>query len=512
MLNKTKPEKITEEEKFEKVKETIRESLPKIEKILRKYCDLRDDYYKLVSIWIIGTYLHKNFPSYPYLFFNAVKGGGKSRILNLIRHLAHKGKFLASMSEAVLFRTAEAGYTFCIDEFERVASKDKANLRELLNAAYKKGVGVERIAKVKTPEGTAFVPEYFEVYTPIVMANIWGVEDVLADRCITLTLEKSRNPEITRKIELFDTDPDISIVKSTLGAISAVTLSKNNIIMSHWNDYVYYYYNGANGNNGNNGYNGVNGTIYFSEDELLFFEKIIKTSLDSRHLELFFPLFFIAFLDSKETLDELINTAENIVKERRSLDAVENRDILLLQFLASREETSEFISIRTLVKEFKEYLGEDEEAKWLNSRWLGRALRRQVLVIDQRHMRSGREVIINFRKVKEKVRAFVDQDEFEEEEEQKEQIIEKEQKGLSDYNESEIQIKEEDVVDSEPQFQLEKPDLDSLTYDDYVEFIRERKEYPTIEFVEKYGKSILDKLLEKGYIIEMPKGVLKVLE
>jgi len=72
--------------------------------------------------------------------------------------------------------------------------------------------------------------------------------------------------------------------------------------------------------------------------------------------------------------------------------------------------------------------------------------------------------------------------------------------------------KNTDFSKNEENISTEKSILDNITYDDYVEFIRERKKYPTIEFVEKYGKSILDKLLEKGYVIEMPKGVLKVLE
>jgi hypothetical protein len=37
--------------------------------ILKKYLDLKEEYYPIISLWIIGTYFHNEFISYPYLFF-----------------------------------------------------------------------------------------------------------------------------------------------------------------------------------------------------------------------------------------------------------------------------------------------------------------------------------------------------------------------------------------------------------------------------------------------------------
>ena len=59
----------------------MRRSYVQVKEILREYMDLDERYYSLVSVWIIGTYFHKQFPSYPYLFFNAMKGSGKTRML-----------------------------------------------------------------------------------------------------------------------------------------------------------------------------------------------------------------------------------------------------------------------------------------------------------------------------------------------------------------------------------------------------------------------------------------------
>ena len=143
--------------------------LNKIIKILKKYMDLEEDYYLLIGIWIIGTYFHQSFRSYPYLFFNAMKGSGKSRILNLVTLLSKDGIVLNSLTEAVLFRTTG---TLGIDEFEGVAKKGNESLRELLNSAYKKTGKVYRMKKVSGKDGETQEVEEFEVYRPITMANI----------------------------------------------------------------------------------------------------------------------------------------------------------------------------------------------------------------------------------------------------------------------------------------------------------------------------------------------------
>ena len=143
-----------------KKQEELLKNLPiyfkQIKKILKDWIDMKDEYYPLISIWIIGTYLHKQFSSYPYLFFNAMKGSGKTRMLNIISTLSNNGKLANSMTEAVLFRTAY-GRTFCIDELESINARGKENLKELLNSAYKRGAIVERISKRKSKD----VEEYF---------------------------------------------------------------------------------------------------------------------------------------------------------------------------------------------------------------------------------------------------------------------------------------------------------------------------------------------------------------
>ena len=133
--------------KNDKFEAMIKDSYYLVIDILKKYCDLPEKYYKLIALWIIGTYFHDEFPTYPYLFLNAMKGSGKSRLLKLITYLSKDGCMLNSITEAVLFRTKG---TLGIDEFEGITRKGSEALKELLNSAYKKGILVKRMKKKKS--------------------------------------------------------------------------------------------------------------------------------------------------------------------------------------------------------------------------------------------------------------------------------------------------------------------------------------------------------------------------
>ena len=182
------------------------------------------------------TYLHKQFNAYPYLFVNAMKGSGKTRLLKLIAALSSNGEITAALSQAVLFRTSN-DTTMCIDEFENIGSREKSDLREILNACYKKGSKVKRMRKKKTIDGEQQVIEEFELYRPLAMANIWGMEEVLGDRCISYLLEKSSNPIITKLIEDFDDNDCIKSIKTRFQcSLCSVVTSRN--IQKEWNNYI----------------------------------------------------------------------------------------------------------------------------------------------------------------------------------------------------------------------------------------------------------------------------------
>ena len=415
------------EEKLEKAKSQLRENFYLIKKTLKKYIDMNEDYYELIALWIVGTYYHKNFESFPYLFFNAMRGSGKSKTLKLVTYLSNGGNVMASPTEAVLFRT---NGTLGIDEFEGVGGKEKTAIRELLNSSYKRGTKIFRMKKKKTKDGEDHVAEEFEPYRPITMANIWGMEEVLGDRCLTIILEKSEDPLKLRLSESFENNKTIKFIKRNFKVCSLCSVVMQKNIYTLWDNYLMERYRTTlttltttntnttltTQNNDyeellttyttlttNNTYNALNTLRKQRIDS--FFNKIHDTEITGRNLELFMPLFLVASVMGDEALTSIIKVAKKIVKERTHEEEVESRDVMVIDFVSRQNsENLSFVSITKLVNEFRDFL--DGEIDWLNAKWLGRAFRRLSLVVDKRRTPRGIQVILNVGKAKQKLKMF----------------------------------------------------------------------------------------------------------
>lgn len=384
---KYKSEELKENES--KSNEKFLEFFRTVREILKDYLDIDERYYSIIAIWIIGTYFHQYFPTYPYLYFNAMKGSGKSRAIRLITYLSKDGEMLNSLTEAVLFRTKG---TLGIDECEGFSRKGSEALKELLNSSYKKGIKIKRMKKIKTLTGEEQVPESFDVYRPILMANINGMDDVLNDRCITIILERSSNTLITRRMELFDFDEKIKGIKQfSLNQCSLCSVDVVNNVYIEWNKYIY------------TSNTLTQQTTYNTLTTQSFFNKIDKTNINGRSLELSLPLFIIASWLGEDILDEIINTFCSIVEEKKKEDSVENLDISLIDFV-SQQLPNKWSSIKDIFTSFKSYV--QMEGDWLNERWLGRALKRLSLTKEKRRMGYGISVLLNVEKAQQKIKMF----------------------------------------------------------------------------------------------------------
>ena len=325
-----------------------------------------------------------------------MRGGGKSRLLNLITTLSWEGMVLNSITEAVLFRTKG---TLAIDEFEGIGRKGNENLRELLNSAYKKTGYVIRMKKAKGKDGEEQVPEKFSVYRPIVMANIYGMEEVLGDRCIETILEKSNRPEITKLIEDFEESSQIlgvleafSLVTGRVGSFKAL---KN--IQQKWNKFIIKYYGTPHSQLSHT-------SLYIQHSQHShLFKKIMDADLLGRDFELFLPLYIIA--DMCGVLDEMIQISIKITKERREKAVYESKDVQVYDFISETKEPG-FVRVSVLTLAFREFLGlDDKQDPWINSSWLGKSLKRLKLIREKRKS-SGMLVVLDIDKAKEKMNMF----------------------------------------------------------------------------------------------------------
>ena len=426
-----KPNNLNEEE-ITQGKQVLELMYKEIILLLKNYLVMEEQQYKIIALWILGTYAHEYFNTYPLLFFNAMRGSGKTRTLRLISALScgGDGSVQNNLTEAVLFRIPR-GKTTCIDEVEQIGSKEKATLRELLNAAYKKGMKVCRMKKTKqkNEEGRleeVHIAEEFEPYFPIALANINGLDEVLADRAITLTLEKSDDPEKTKKVEDFEKNIQIQWIKTSLHRFGVVVqLVQSKKYYEKWNFWLKSKYNYTNythyihyTNNTNYTNNLIiqdyikaitSQTCDVDSETDAFFSRLDDAKISGRNFELFSPLLILANFIDPILFEDILGVVKEMVEEKKSIE-LESKDVSLYDFVYNQENVlnGEFISIKEATRQFRIYVNEDEsEDKWLNEKWMGKALKRLNLVLDKRRMRSGMEVRFNYQKAREKLKIFL---------------------------------------------------------------------------------------------------------
>jgi len=382
----------------EELHQKLRDAYFNIQELLKTYCDLKEDDYNIIALWIIGTYFHEQFETYPFLFLNAMKGSGKTRTLKLITKLSKDGEVQASLTEAVLFRTKG---TLGLDEFEGITRRGSENLRELLNTAYKKGTRIKRVKQIKTPEGTQYGIEEFDVYRPIVMANIWGMEEVLGDRCYYVILERSNNARITKLMEIYENEEIFQKTKELLFSVVKCSVVTVGNVYKAWNLYV-------KSHNIDDIYITTLTRNYTKLHKLKsIFRKLYETQIDGRSLEITFPLLIIAMEIGDDIVEKTLKIIEEYAKKRRDEQFVESRDVSLIDFISQKVDDGNWIRISELTREFKEFIQSNDE--FINSKWMGRALKRLNLIKNKKRMSGGIHVILDIPKAQKNILMFKDE-------------------------------------------------------------------------------------------------------
>jgi hypothetical protein len=368
--------------------------------VLDKYMDMNEENKRIVAVWIIGTWLHSNFPSFPYLFINATKGSGKTRLLKIIKSFSKGGNILNSITEAVLFRTTGM---LGIDEFEGIGRKGNESLRELLNSAYKSGSKVMRMQKRRIKGKEEQFVEEFDIYRPIALANIWGMEEVLGDRCVPIVLDKSSDTHKINLIEIWETDEHYQKTITTLNSLVKCSLCRCSSLFNiykGWNDYLLFSSNNYTTihiyNNNNKYINNINNNE--------FYKKIEEIKIDGRSLELGLPIFLIANFIGEDVFEAILKDFKEITNQKKDEALMESLDASLLDFLSQEVETREFQYVGELTKKFKSFQGGNDD--WLNEKWFGRALKRLNLVVEKKRYSQGILVRLNFPKIHDKIRMF----------------------------------------------------------------------------------------------------------
>ena len=159
-----------------------------IKSLIDTYIRYPDPMYSTVlTLFIMNTYVYMIHETTPYIWLHAMKQSGKTNTLLILDALCFNAWFSSSVTESALSRELNANQsTAIIDEAENLVD-DTTQVLQTLNSGYKKGPAAHKSVK---PEGGDWQPAQFYSYGPKAFASISPINNVLADRSITLHLRR----------------------------------------------------------------------------------------------------------------------------------------------------------------------------------------------------------------------------------------------------------------------------------------------------------------------------------
>jgi len=346
----------------------------------KEFLEFSDDrFYMMNTLWSIGTYFHVLFNSFSYLYVGGIKRSGKTKTLTVHSAIDFNAIFSNNMSSSSLYRLIQnSKSTLLIDESEQLDNAQRAQaFRNILLSGYKKGAKTFRCEKNAKDR---IEPEAFEIYSPKMLGNIGGLEDVLEDRCLTTFQRRSRNIKILN-----------SEIDTTQERYAKLRADLYRLFLLHWNEVAEIY-----------------GQLKDSSEFSVGSVDSVETKLGpigaeflaGRELELWKSLitmarFFDKYLNivpTQPTLTTLIiKLACDLAKLRHMENITEVGEEILVQCLLDivpDDQKVFWIKVKTITTSIEAEF--DSKQDWLSTIWVGRALRR-LGFSDKRRLGAGIE-------------------------------------------------------------------------------------------------------------------------
>jgi len=140
-----------------------------IESFINCYLDLPHEFYlKLVSYYVLLTWVYDKLSVIPYLRAIGDYGSGKTRFAQVVGSICYKPFFLTgATSDAFIFRMIElVKGTMVINELERINSDLQAQITVILNNGYEKKMYIGRVEGDRTK-----VPTTFDAFSPKIITS-----------------------------------------------------------------------------------------------------------------------------------------------------------------------------------------------------------------------------------------------------------------------------------------------------------------------------------------------------
>jgi putative DNA primase/helicase len=167
---------------------------------VRKHVVLADHARDACALWIAHTYLVNCFLVSPRLAIrSAVKGCGKTTLLDVFEHLAAKPLRTSSVTASVTFRLIEAHQpSLLIDEADKILNEDRRDLLGILNDGHRRGGRSVR----NVPIGDGYEPRAFATFSPLAIALIGSPPAELYDRSVVIDLKRRLPSEPAEQLRI----------------------------------------------------------------------------------------------------------------------------------------------------------------------------------------------------------------------------------------------------------------------------------------------------------------------
>jgi len=162
-----------------------------IDEAHRRHLDMPEAERILNKRWAEGTYFYDCFDAYPLESILGVSESGKSRLCLLNLALCYHAVPMILMTEAGIFRSKEEDRsTLIVDEAEYLKNVNlHETIRLLLNASYSKYGGF--VTRYDEDEKGRRVKRVFDLYSPMCIAGIGGLEGITLSRAFRLVMRRT---------------------------------------------------------------------------------------------------------------------------------------------------------------------------------------------------------------------------------------------------------------------------------------------------------------------------------
>ena len=160
--------------------------------VLEDYLELKPHEYVVISLWVLHTYVYRQFMVTPRLaLISPVRGCGKTTLLALLEYLTAKGRKDDGITAAAIFRLIDREHpTLLLDEADNLGLGQNGILRAVLNSGHRKGGSQTRVIKNEA--------KTYSTFAPMAIAAIGMLPLPIMHRSIVIRMERKTREDLHR--------------------------------------------------------------------------------------------------------------------------------------------------------------------------------------------------------------------------------------------------------------------------------------------------------------------------